>query len=288
MGFLHGQAEELVYRFPDRDLLYSELLWDLQPLFYVGLTVDFGPHNPFQHNGLIMSFSFRYGLPLRTGILENRDWLNPRINHYTHYSRHDAFSRGAFFANISAGHSWRLSDSLALRAYGEFSFMRLSWSGRDGFTQYPPFDITGNFPPWSNTIPRNYDGLSGEVIRYSQNWFILAPVVSLKWNPFSNFLFVGSLSYSPLIYCFARDDHILRDITFLDYLFFGHYFRGGGEFIFSPTENLAFSLGLSYKLITGTRGDTLIGGNRIRQGAGAGYSALNVALAARVRLSGRD
>jgi outer membrane protease len=287
VGFLHGQAEELVYRFPDSDLLLSELLWDLKPLFYVGVAIDFGPHDPFRHNGLIMSLSFRYGLPLRTGIHENRDWLNPRINYYTHFSRHDVYSRGAFFANISAGHSWRINNSLAFRAYGEFSFMRLSWSGRDGFIQYPPFDIFRNYPPWSDTIPRIYDGLSGEVIRYTQNWFILAPVISLKWNPFPNFVFAGSLSYSPLIYCFARDDHILRNITFLDYLFFGHYFRGRGEFILSLTENLAFSLALSYKLITGTRGDTLIGTQLIRQGAGAAYSAFNFTLATRMRLSNR-
>jgi outer membrane protease len=86
VGFLYGHAEEIVYKFPNRDLYYSELLWDLKPLFYVGLTADYCLRDPFQQKGLIVSLSLRYGLPFKTGVLENRDWLNNRTNYFTHYS----------------------------------------------------------------------------------------------------------------------------------------------------------------------------------------------------------
>ena len=287
LGLLYGHAEEIVYKFPNRNLYLSELLWDLKPLAYVGFTIDYGPRDPFLHNGFIASFSFKYGLPFRTGILENRDWLNHSHNSLTHFSQHNAFSRGAFFADISAGYSWRQNNSLALRAYLEFSFMRLSWSGRDGFIQYPPFDIFGNYPPWDSSLPRNYDGLTGEVIRYTQNWFILAPGISLKWKPASKIMLLGNLNYSPLIYCYARDNHVLRDLTFHDYLFFGHYIKGSGELIFPLMENVCLSFKLSYTRISGTRGDAYAGRTRFRQGAGAAYSAFEMGLAARISFAGR-
>jgi outer membrane protease len=285
-GFLYGHAEEIVYRYPNRDLYTSELLWDLKPLFYAGLAADLGPANPFRQHGFIASLSFKYGLPLRTGIIENRDWLNHRIDHYTHYSRHEAHSRGAFFAGISAGYSFCLNNFFALGVYSEFSYMRLSWSAWNGYVQHPPFDLFDNYPKWSDSLPKTE--LSGEVIRYTQNWFILAPGLSLKWKASPYFLLMGNINYSPLIYCFARDDHILRNITFLDYLYFGHYLKGSGDFIFYPAKNLDLSLSLSYKSISGTRGDAYVGNTRYRQSAGAGFSALGLGVAARIRLAGRD
>jgi outer membrane protease len=130
VGFLYGHAEEIVYKFPGSDLYLSELLWDLKPLLYAGIAFDFGPRDPFKHDGFTSALSLKYGLPLKTGIHENRDWDNFQNHHLTHFSRHDAFSRGAFFFDISAGYSWRLNTTLALITYGMFTYMRLSWSGR--------------------------------------------------------------------------------------------------------------------------------------------------------------
>jgi outer membrane protease len=285
LGFLYGHAEELVYKFPDRDLYLSELLWDLKPLFYIGLAADYGPNDPFKHGGFTAALSIKYGLPLKTGVIENRDWVNYEHNYLTHFSTHDLYSRGAFFFDISAGYSWQLSNNLAFLAYGEFTFKHLFWSGWNGYYQYSP---GGAFaPPWNDTLPKVE--LNGEVIRYIQNWFILAPGFSLNWKPHPLFSFSGSFSYSPLIYCRARDDHLVPPArTFHDYLYFGHYFKGNGELIFSTTENIDLSLNLSYTHISGTRGDTRTSGIIIRQIAGAGYSAFGLGLAARIRLSGRD
>ena len=288
VGFLYGHAEEIVYKFPNRDLYFSELLWDLKPLVLIGATVDYGPGDRFQYSGFISSLSLRYGLPFRTGIIENRDWLDLSHNNVTHYSRHDAFSRGVFLGDISAGYSWRLSDSLTLGAFLEFSYKRFSWSGRDGFIQYPLYNPFGNYPPWNSDLPRHYDLFSGEVIRYTQNWFILSPGFSLMWKPLPLFTVAGNINYSPLIYCYARDLHVLRNITFHDYLSFGHYLKGSFDVLYSLAENMDLSFMFSYSHITGTRGDAHVGAFRFRQGAGAGYSAFGFEIAARIRLTGRN
>ena len=267
IGFIYGHAEEIVYKYPDMNLYYSELLWDLKPLFYAGFEADYGPREPFRQNNFVASISFKYGFPLRTGTMENRDWLAPSHNDLTHYSWHDAYSRGAFLLDVSIGHSWSFSNSLALTACGEFSYKRLSWSGKDGQIQLPP----------TSYIPE------GEVIRYTQNWFILAPGLSLNWKPALLFSIKGNLNYSPLIYCYARDDHWTNNLTFLDHLFLGHYFKGGGEFVFTPAKNLDFLLDISYTLMTGTRGHTYQNGVRIEKDAGAGYSAFDLGLAVKIQ-----
>lgn len=299
LGFLHGQARSLVFRDGGNQYL-SELLWDLKPLFYVGLAVEFGPRDPFQRHGFIGATSIKFGIPRRSGTHENRDWLNPNADWLTHYSRHDLYSRRAILLDASAGYSWPLTDFLALSAFMEFSFMHFFWSGRGGFVQYPDDSLYLNFPPWSSDLPKVY--LSGEVIRKTQNWFVFAPGFSLTWRINELFSLRGNFSYTPLIFCYARDDHLLRSKTFWDYLFFGHYINGGAAFIFSPpnTNNLDISLSLSYRRISGTRGTTrevyhenvgTIPAGRTRtfiDSAGAAFSAMDISLAARIRLFGQN
>ena len=296
VGMLHGQAEELVFQYPGSSRYLSELLWDLKPLLYFGFAADFAPRDPFRSHGFIAETSLRFGLPRRSGVHENRDWTNPQHGQLTHFSRHDVYSLSAVLLDISAGHSWRLTDFLALRARAEFSFMHFVWSGWDGFVQYS-VDAAGNFitvnvPPWHDGIPKF--PLYGEVIRYRQSWFIIAPGLSLKWRIAPRFFLEGNFSYTPLIFCAARDDHLLRGRIFWDFMAFGHFINGGGRLVFSPVNNMDISLAASYRRITGTRGRTYdqhaaTGRTDIfKDMAGAGFSALDISLAARIRLTGRN
>ena len=276
IGILYGHSEEIVYKTaPYQNLYESELLWDLKPLVYAGLGADFGPLDSSWKKGFAAALSFKAGLPLRTGKIEDRDWIG--ANYITHYSQHDAYSRTAILLDVSAGYFWRFIDPLALHVYGEFSFMHFSWSARDGYTQYP---ITF---PWDSSFPKTY--YSGEVIRYRQNWFILTPGVSLDWDMNRLFSLKAFFNYSPLIYCADRDEHLVGiKKTFLDYLYFGHYLKSGGELILSPSQNISLSLSASYKRINGTRGDTIIQSVRFKDEAGAALSALDLGLAVNFRL----
>ena len=289
VGILYGQGEEILYKYSNRDQYASQLLWDLKPLVYMGLAVDFGPRNPFHSSGLIAASSIKFGLPFKTGAMEDRDWMNPQHDWLTHYSRHDAYAMNAILADISAGYSWRLSDTIALSAYGEFSFMYLSWSGDNGYAQYPEYDSDDNYPAWSSSFPKKY--FSGKSILYTQTWFILSPGVSLKGRINRLFSLQWNINYSPLIYATARDDHLLYPSrTFGDYLFFGHYLKGGGKVIFTPLNNLNLTLSLLYRYITGSRGDSYwkYAGAEVSDivsknyDGGAGHSTLEIELAARI------
>ena len=285
-GIVYGHSEEIVYKKANSNLYLSELLWDLKPLVYAGAAMDFEPEDLFSRHGFISAASIKVGLPLKTGILEDRDWFNPEHDYLTHYSRHDAYSRMAILADISAGFSFRLSNFIALGLYGEFSYMRFSWSGKDGYLQYP-VGTSENYPPWNESLPKDYESSKGEVIRYAQNWFILAPGISIKGKLGSLFSVEGNFNYSPLIYCANRDDHLLANRVFFDYPYLGHYFKGGGVLIFSPMNKMDLTLNVSYKYITGSRGDNFINNRKYADIAGAGYSALDMGITARFYIFGR-
>jgi len=283
IGILYGQSEEIVYKEPPLQNIYlSELLWDLKPLLYAGLGVDFGPLDSTGKKGFAAALLFKAGLPARTGIIEDRDWISPPNEVYlTHYSRHDAYTKTAIFLDVSAGYLWRFFDSLALNAHGEFSYMHFSWSGTGGYSQYSVYF------PWDSNLPKTY--YAGEVIQYRQNWFILSPGITLDWKMNRLFSMKTNFSFSPLIYCSDRDDHLLTDITFLDYLYFGRYLKAGGEVILSPSQNTGISLFASYKHISGVRGNTFQGTRLLAEdSAGAALSSLDMGLTVKFRLTGRN
>ena len=296
-GILYGQGEEILYRDSGWDQYASQLLWDLKPLVYTGLAADFGPRDPFERRGFIAAGSIKYGLPLRTGSMEDRDWMNLETNWLTHYSQHQAYSQNAILADLSAGYSWPLTNYLALSAYGEFSFMYLSWSADNGYAQYTTEATKdeGDYPPWNNNLPKTY--FNGKNILYTQIWFIFSPGLCLKGRINRLFSAQAHFNYSPLIYATAKDDHLIpnkdyQGRSFEDYLYFGHYLKGGGKFIFSPLENMDLSLSCSYRYITRTRGPSYweYTGSEVTShlsknyDGGAGHSALEIEFAVRIRV----
>ena len=270
LGYIHGQAEEIVYEMPGNSRYLSLLLWDLKPHFYAGLTLDFSPRNPFQNKGFLASGSIKLGLPNTTGLSQNFDWLGEGDD-FTHYSWHDVYTKRSLHADILFGYSWRLVDSLALRIYGEFSFMHFSWEARDGFGEYPFGDMM----------------FIGTVVEYMQNWFILSPGISIEYGLNDSISIEGNISYSPLIFCIARDHHIHRDTVFYDYPGFGHSIKWGGSLTFSPDPNVNYTLSFNHRLITGSRGNSYIDNVRYKDAGGAGLSAINLSIGARIFLRAR-
>ena len=300
IGILYGQGDEIVYKTRGRPEYYSELLWDLRPLFYAGFAADFGPRDPFMNHGFFAALSAKFGLPLRTGILENRDWLYPDNSGLTNYSRHDAYSQNAILADFSLGFSWRLSEFISLRAFGEVSYMHFNWLSYDGYLQYLESNQWGIIPgqTWHSNLPKIR--VHGPAIQYIQNWLILSPGLSLKAKISDLFSVEGNARYTPLVFSRNKDEHFYRQVTFTEELFFGHFIDGGARFIVSPARNLELSLSAAYRYIFGSRGDITVMNNGIAgydlfagqkyiayNEAGAGYSALDIGLSARLLIPGR-
>ena len=277
-GLLYGQAEEIVYKHPEKNDYMSELLWDLKPIWYIGLSAFFGPRNAFAKSGFIVNGSFKIGLSSLSGIMEDRDWEFEN-NGLTKYSRHDANSLNSLLIDLSTGFSFKITSFLSLAAVVEFSYMNYSWSAIDGYYQYLETNSLGNIKPgqvWTDEIRKVY--LEGEVMRYEQNWYILSPglLLKLKMGPYLSL--EGFFNYSPLIYCADRDDHLLTDTVFFDYNYFGHYLNGGGRFTVSPKRYVDFSISYSYRYITGSRGDMETSLSSFDGIAGSGYTAMDIGL----------
>lgn len=63
IGLLAGEGEEIVYRDESSDDKLSQLLWEIKPLFYTGVDVNYNWHKPENRVGFFTGGSFKYGFP---------------------------------------------------------------------------------------------------------------------------------------------------------------------------------------------------------------------------------
>jgi outer membrane protease len=293
-GILYGQSKELVYKYGgDDDTRYSELRWDLKPLYYLGAALDFSRTDPWERWGFFADLSFKYGLPRKTGIIEDRDWLANSGDFLTHYSRHDAYSQDALLSDVSLGFSFPFFGILLLKTGIGFSYMHFSWSARDGFTQYASTTSGGDYKPWHSGLPKT--PVSGTGIVYSQYWFIFSPILAVKLKLGSRFFLDLYVALTPMVFCTATDDHLdpSKKVQYKDYLRWGFSHREGIGFAFVPKEKFEVRLDCGFRDISDIRGESYnknTGSNSSDQfhlsskDGGAGFFALDAGISAKIRL----
>jgi hypothetical protein len=135
----------------------------------------------------------------------------------------------------------------------------------------------------SRLHPNNHGYYVGTVITYTQEWNIISIGVSF-YGAFNRYFDVDiSIKLSPLIWCTAVDNHI-SDKIFTDSMFGGFFFEPGLLFSFTPNDFFKLSLSVTYRNISGARGNT-----KIEKGqavyydyniGGAGYSVFDIGLVA--------
>jgi outer membrane protease len=291
-GFLYGRGEEIVYLDEDSDTYLSQLLWDMKPLFYAGSSLDFSQQNPLERPGFFTRVSLKFGIPGKTGTMEDRDWMNYTINDgLTHFSSHDNYTQGAFLLDLSLGLSFPIASRVLLKGYLAFSYMHLFWASQDGFTQYASKDIlSGGYAPWEEAIPKT--PYYGPAINYQQEWLMFTPGLALH-IPFPYGLGLGfSLQISPFIRCVALDDHFLTEKQYSDQTSQGGLLvESQGSLSFAPNPRLEFSLSLAYRSMKGLRGPTYYrntgttSGQVVQIGSGGtGYQVLDTGLSVKIRL----
>jgi outer membrane protease len=298
-GFLFGQAAALVYlnEDPDSDELVSELLWDVKPLWYFGTAFEFSKQKPARGRGFFTALDLQFGFPMDTGFMEDRDWLGPR-GELTHFSRHDNRAGNAFMLDFSAGLDTPgfLGSLFSLRASFGFSYTAFSWTARDGYLRYAKMSA-GAYPPLSEGDPQI--PVAGPVVSFSQNWIYMPMGIIVSFLP--GRVFSGDLFFlaGPVFKYLGRDEHLLKANTGLyaeyrDDISGGYMIQPGGEFIFSPSKRLSFSLGVSWKTLSAKpHGDSRAAaagytGNRawelLGRYAGASIQMLDAGLGLEIRL----
>jgi outer membrane protease len=294
-GVFLGQAEEIVYPPPGHKAeMFSQLLWDIKPVFYYGLSLDFSRVQPMEKWGLFATLSLKNGIPGRSGEMEDRDWMSKENDALTHYSVHDNYTNELFFFDASAGLSFPLNQFL-LKAYVSMSYMRFSFTGQYGYGTYARKEATGDYIFASiddNPTRESYADWE-KVINYTQNWLTFAPGISLGYY-FYRFYAELFFNISPLVSCAGVDEHLTNSQVFKDYMRGGIFLEPGFHFSFIAGRRLEFSQDFSWRYMGGARGATWYGmrigtATLIQQGeAGAGLSLFNIGLCMKIRIAAEE
>jgi len=288
-GAFLGQAEELVYPSSKyKAELLSQLLWEIKPVFYYGLSLDFSRTEPMDKWGFFGTLSLRNGIPGKSGEMEDRDWMSVENSALTNFSVHDNFTNTLFFFDVNAGISLPIRQIL-LRPYVTMSYMFFSFTGQYGHGTYARPTGNETYAP----INENPDHVSfsnrEKVINYTQTWIAFAPGIAVSYYLYRFYAEVF-FNISPLVSCAGVDEHLERSNVFKDNMRGGIYLEPGFHFSFIATRRLHFTLDASWRFIGGTRGKSWWGSpigtaTFVQQGeAGAGLSLFNLGLCMKVRL----
>jgi len=284
LGMLSGTADENVYRSGVSANYLSQLAWHFNPVFFGGVDLNYGwqsksaAPNVFAKifSGFFFDAYFKYGLPGRSGLMEDRDWLMSYTDWVTHYSLHTNETEIAMLAGADIGRTFRLTDNLRLGGFLSYDFMYYSFAARGGIFLYPESD-GGHF----------YDLNSEHVVLYEQFWHIFSP--GLSFHGVFNRYFDTKLFFkaTPLIVASSHDTHLSRDLEIInEYMLYGLYLEPGLVFTFKPVSKFALSLSLDYRNISGTRGNSIYkyttGSTAYRNVGGASYASFDVGIAAKI------
>ncbi|MDR1869323.1 MAG: omptin family outer membrane protease [Treponema sp.] len=261
-GFVYGQAFELVYPTPGetKGELLSELRWDMKPVFYYGVKLDFNLANIMSRPGFFSSVSYKTGIPADSGVMEDRDWMSVENRELTNFSSHTNKTGDFYWLDAVVGASVPVKNYFYIKPFLSGSWMRFSFTGRDGYLIYAREKtynpITGNPETFYPINDKPDEGnLSGNVITYKQDWLLVAAGFSIGTKLLSPFSFELSFQISPLTYCATMDEHLLRSITFRDFTYMGLFLEPSGSFSFT-LERIEFSLEFAYRHIGRTIGES--------------------------------
>ena len=276
-GILNGESEEVVYPDSKSNDLYSRLNWDIKPLFYAGVDLDYKWKSGTGGFGIFAGLGFKYCIPGYTGVAEDRDWID-NFGESTYpwlrlYSEHECYSKEAYLLDVNIGMTINLFYVLKLKVFLSYSMMYYSWLAENGSILYPP-----GFSPGHSQV-------SGDGIEYGQLWNIFSPGVSIYGSTNRFYDIEIFIKCSPFIWCHAVDNHIVTKTEYIDNTYSGFYIEPGFVISFRPYSFLCFSVSFDYRYLGGSRGDTTIKRlgytDIIDYSAGAAYSAVNIALAAK-------
>jgi outer membrane protease len=275
IGWVNGYGDEIVYRKEGSDDKLSQLKWNMEPLFYLGIGIDFNWQMPKNFWGLFTDASFKSGFPLENGTVEDKDWASSYYADFlTHYSVHGNQTDKAIIINANIGARFSISNIVS-KVFFAYDYMSFSWTAKGGSFLYP----------------ENEDGSGGhgylvnkefEVGTYSQTWHIISPAISFYGTINDYFNTEISLKLSPFIWCNAEENHILRQLVITDNMNSGFFVEPKFIFSFTP-KNFTLSLSVAYRNINNTRGngkyDYSDGTTQdVNDMLGAGYSAFDIGI----------
>jgi len=249
-GYSIRDIEEKVF---ENDNQISRLDWQNVQVPQIGLNFDMRLKK-VGFAGILKTM-----IPIKSGILEDYDYLSSSDKIITNYSKHDIYVDKDYELQLKI----YLQNNLIEDTYYLNPFIRLTYNNfkitaRDGFLQYP--EVNGS--EWDGSEKKLY--LTGEIISYEQSIFLpnFGFKNILRFNNFYTLTISGS--YSPFIFVDSLDSHYLRLIQFYDVMNDGFGGDIEAELIYTPKiKDNCFSMYLrsSYNFYkaNGTTSSDIIG-----------------------------
>ena len=284
-GIMYGVVREFVFgTYQNDSFAKSELDWDLRPLIFTRAALALKTTG-----GFAAYLDVRMGIPGKTGVMDDSDWLNREFNGdpaQTHFSQNDNFTERAILLDAKIGWDFPLASWMTFQPFLSFGLMDFKWTARDGYYQYPP-QGAAPYTPWSPAQPKL--PMSGTNIIYQQTWFLPAIGVEARFRLGQDFTGSVSFAFSPLVFCNDLDNHELRKYDFYEYMWGGPLLEPKISLEWHVIERAWLSLAVSYRHIEGLVGTTYVVvtgapatpglvNATYHNGAGASFDALDASL----------
>jgi plasminogen activator len=247
LGLMYGTAYEYVYDSSNGNTM-SELDWDLKPL--VSIAAD----AKAKYGKGELNLSFALGLPLKSGIMTDSDWMNEGTgypNVKTNYSESDAIVEHMADLCAALSYAFTLSNAFDLKPSIGFRYMNVKWSAKGGWLQYA--DESGS-PPYSSYTTGPIVPMSGKLSTYEQGYSGFVVGLTAEWRISPQLALAFGAQASPFITATAIDEHLLRDLTFTDKMYDGYLVEPNLAIDWSPNKHLELQMNCRYTLISGLKG----------------------------------
>jgi len=257
-GVLYGTAYEIFYGTSHSADYVSELQWNIKPLWFVGAFFEYTPKEPLTNNALFFSADLKIGIPSKTGVMEDRDWLDrSKPDVLTHFSSHDNQTKEAFIMNNATGFSIPLMGNFLAKVSLDFMLMHFQFEAWDGYTQYGTNTTNPPYNPWNPDLKKV--DFKGKGIDYYQLWILLKPTFGLEWHR-KKFIFKTAFSVNTDVFCYTVDNHFVRTppFTVTGMLQNGFFFEAKGSFFYKISKNFSVGVSLTYTNIESVRGDATL------------------------------
>lgn len=241
-GYLTGESTELVYWPQENNHKASELTWEIDNLYMVGV------------NGVLevsdwLSFSFDgwFKATDGDGTMDDYDWKVPGDG-WTDWSHHeDTDVTDGSIIDLNANFSFFRTQNAVLTGIVGYKRDNFGWESRGGDYVYS----TSGFRNSTGSFPAGELGIS-----YEQTLESFYGGVGFSANFTNRFTLAGRVIYSPFVQGEATDYHYMRNIVFYDDVEDGDLIAFDLTGTFGFTEKLGLEVGFSYQAYDTMQGDT--------------------------------
>lgn len=240
-GYLTGESKELVYWPARGNHKASELTWEIDNLFMVGVggSLKVQDWMAVNFNGWFKAFDGE-------GSMDDYDWMTPGGD-WTDWSRHDNTDVTAgSIMDVNVEFSFVRTEILALKAIGGYKRDNFAWEAYGGEYIYSENGFR-------DTTGRIADSVAA--VGYEQTFTSLYFGLGMAAR-FDAFELSGRFIYSPLVQGEATDNHYLRDLVTYDEGENGDMIAldVAGSFLVSP--HFSVEVGYSYQRYDMMQGDS--------------------------------